>query len=204
MKNSFYLMKNVGQNLFDDSNFAFGEQSHEVFRTGEAKKCEGCGNYISMLEWLEPLEINVSSNKLGDFIFGTFVGFIVSDKFKRLYNESSLKSIKKFTQVRIKNANFDENYFYPEIPILKAFIDLSLVEFESESLCRVCQKGGSEIKKVEGVVFLNPTDIKDDIFFTTALGQADVFVSTAFKNFIQEHNFKNCKFIDASEYHFVS
>lgn len=192
----------MGQNIFDDSNFAYAEQSQEAFRTGIATKCEGCGNYISMLEWLEPLEMNVSNKKLGDFIFGTFVGFIVSDNFKKLYENLSLRGIRKFREVSIRD--FNTAYFYPEIRILNAFIDLNSVEFENESLCSECQKGGGEIRKVDGVTFLNPLEIKDDIFFTTALGQADVFVSSAFKNFVDEYNFKNYIFIDAAKYCFES
>jgi len=203
----FYAIKNKGKNLFDDSNFAYGEQCQEDFRTGEAQKCEGCNNYITMLEWVKPLVINVSNNKLGDFIFGTFVGFIVSSKFKTLYEKSSLRGMKNFREVIINNKikmRVNEKYFYPEIPVLKAFIDLSSVVFVDLSLCTVCQKGGSEIEKVNGITFLNPIEIKEDIFFTTALGQADAFVSTSFKNFLQEHNLKNYQLINASEYHIES
>lgn len=199
MNNQFYILKNHGKNLFDDSRYAYGEQTQQDFNTGKAKICSGCGNYISMLEWLEPLNIKVSNMKLGDFIFGTFVGFIVSKYFKTNYENSVLTGLSNFRRVFLyyQGELLSHEYYYPDILLTNTFIDLNLVEFDDKSLCTVCQKGGSIYSKVRGVSFISPDKINNDIFFTTALGQADILVSNRFKTFVKENKFVNVEFIEA-------
>lgn len=195
----YYTFKN---SLFNDSKFAYGEQREENFNTGEAKVCTDCGNAVSMLEWLPPYDVTVSKKKLGDFIYGTYVGFVVSQRVKDKIEQSSLKGLDIFKRVDLyhKKKLLQEDYFYPEIPLINAFIDLRKIELEDKNLCGTCQKGGSIINKINGIYFSNAEKITEDIFFTTALGQSTIIISENFKNIIELNSFTNVDLIDVSKY----
>jgi len=203
MSKEFYIIVN---SLFDDSSFGYGEQISENFNTGKAQFCEGCNLPVSMLEWLPPYEIKVSKKELGDFIFGTYTGFINSMKFKVQYEQSNLTGLSGFKEVDVyhKKKKISESFFYPNIPLINAFVNLELIKFEDENLCDICQKGSSILNHIYSVVFVNPEMIKEDIFFTTALGQAHIFVSEKFKEFIDAARFKNIKLLKASDFEWDS
>ena len=57
-------------NKFDDTEYAYGEQVNQ--KTGDFERCNTCGSAISMRKWLPPLEITLSKDEVGDFIFGSF------------------------------------------------------------------------------------------------------------------------------------
>jgi len=199
MDTEFYVIVN---NLFDDSSLGYGEHKSENYNTGKAQYCEGCNLPVSMLEWLPPYEIKVSKKELGDFIFGTYSGFMISERFKVKYEQSDLVGLNEFEEVDIyyKKKKLSDNYFYPKIPLINAFVNLELVDFEDKNLCDVCQKGNSIINQIDGVQFINQERIKEDIFFTTSLGQAQIFISKKFKEFVDETNFKNIKLLEASHF----
>ena len=195
----FYTFVNP---MFDDSKYAYGE-SMEDCRIGKAKYCKGCGRPISMLEWLPPYEINISKKELGDFIWGGHVGFIISQNFKEKYETMGLDGLVDFQKVSLfyKGVDQSKRYYYPKIPLINAFVDLNNIHFEErDETCDVCQKGGNIISAISGVNFLEPNKIDKDIFFTTSLGQADIFISEKFKNFLYENNFSNAEIINSSNY----
>ncbi|MBB1141036.1 hypothetical protein, partial [Myroides sp. WP-1] len=169
---------------------------------GVAKVCETCGAFLSMLEWLPPLEINVSKRKLGDFIYGTYVGFIVSKKVKDKIDDSDFNGLTNFREVKLyyKDRLLNEVYYYPEIKQVNAYVDLSYIEFEEKNLCNTCQKGKSIIKKINAIVFESPNQISSDVFYTTAIGQAVIIVSDYCNVFFQKEKFTNIEFLDASKF----
>jgi len=203
MDTEFYIIVN---SLFNDSSFGYGEQKSENYNTGEAQFCEGCNLPVSTLEWLPPYEIKISKKEVGDIIFGTYTGFIVSEKFKVKYEQSDLVGLSEFKEVDIyhRKKKLSGNYFYPKIPLINAFVNLELVHFEDVNLCDVCQKGSSIINQICGVQFINQEMINEDIFFTTSLGQAQIFVSKKFKEFVEAANIKNIKLLKASHFEWDS
>lgn len=199
----YYVLTN---DLFDDSQFAYGEHRNLAYNTGNSRICEECGNPISMLEWLPPYDINVSKKILGDFILGTYTGFVVSKRFKAEFEHSNLKGLDIFKKVSLfyKNKLLLQEYYYPEIPIIKAFVDMNRLVFGKMSFCNTCQKGSSVLNRINGIVFINPDQIGEDVFFTTAIGQSTVIVSENFKNFIDKKGFTNIRLIEASKYEWDS
>lgn len=196
----FYVMYNP---RFFDTVYTYGEQKEIEYNTGTAKVCAGCGRFISLLEWLPPYDINVSKKKVGDFIFGTYAGFIVSDNFRLKFLNDNLKGLSSFKEVNLYYRNkifFEEKLYYPEIVLINAFVDLQLMEFQRKNLCDVCQIGDSIYIRINGISFLKPENIKEDLFFTTSLGQATIIVSERFKDFAEKNEFSNLKFIEAAKY----
>lgn len=188
--------------LFDDSQFAYGENKEIDFNVGDAKYSKGCGHTISMLEWLPPYDVSVSKKRLGDFIYGTHVGMIVSESFKLKYEQTGLKGLTDFKKVDLyyRNKLLPNQYYYPEIDLLTAFVDLKRITFEEKCLCPFCQKGSSIFRRIDGIAFMNPDEIKDDIFFTSCIGQTPIIVSQDFKDFVEKNGFTNIKFVEALNY----
>ncbi|RNC79742.1 MAG: hypothetical protein ED557_14590 [Balneola sp.] len=198
-----YFFANTNK-LFSDNEFAYGEQKDGDFNTGEAEFCKVCGHPISMLEWLSPLSIRVSSKALGDFIFGTYVGFILSERVLNLYENSGLTGLSNFRSVDIfyRGNLLKEKYYYPKIKIINAYVDYSSFIFSKIDKCSFCQKGGSIIDKINGVSFLHKEQISSDIFFTTSIGQGVFFVSEFFKKMIENNRLSNFSLIESQKYSF--
>lgn len=195
----YYIVSN---SLFNDSQFAYGVHKEVNYNTGNAKYCIECGNPITMLEWLPPYEIIVSKKKLGDFIFGIYVGFVVSGMLRDKLEKANLKGLTNFKKVDLyyRNKRLAEEYYYPEITLLTAFIDIGRIKFEEKNLCSVCQKGSSIFSEIDGITFINLAEINVDVFFTTAIGQSTIIVSQSFKDFIEKNAFTNLNLIEASNY----
>lgn len=195
----YYVITN---DIFNDSLFAYGEHREASYKTGKAKKCKGCGAFISMLDWLPPFDVNVSKKELGDFIFGPYIGFIVSQNFKTKFELTNLKGLNNFRKVDLyhKGKFVNKDYFYPEISLINAFVDLKHIEFDEKELCDTCQKGRSIISKIDGIFFEAPTQIQKDIFFTASLGQSTIVLSSNFKDFLEKEKFTNIKLLDATKF----
>lgn len=195
----YYVITNA---LFSDNEFAYGEQLNCNYKTGRAKYCKDCNSPISVLEWLPPFEINISKKRLGDLIFGSYVGFFVSKKFKNEFEETDLKGISSFKKATLffQRELLNEEYYYTEIEIINASVDLNRLVLEDGILCDTCQKGDSILSKINGVSFTNPDKINNDIFFSSTLGQANIIISERFKNFVEEFEFTNLKIVSALQF----
>lgn len=195
----FYIVNN---NLFDDDKFAYGEQ-YDNFSSGDAIKCEECGSFLTMRKWLPPYQIKVSKKQLGDFIWGTFPGFIISKNFMSEYLKSGLKGLNDFCKVNLFYRNIlliDKEYYYPKITLsgVRVNIKESGIKFEGTRTCNLCQRAGRPIKDMKGIIFDSSNNIKEDIFNTKVIG--GVIVSERFKEFIDENNFTNITLQNASTY----
>jgi hypothetical protein len=79
-------------NRFDDNKYAYAEPI-EPISYGPADVCPQCGRYTSHLKWLPPRNIKLSKAAVGDFVFGSFDYFLVSERFVEAYKTSSLSGI---------------------------------------------------------------------------------------------------------------
>lgn len=195
----FYVINN---HRFDDTTFAYGEEPDEV-NLGPSLKCDSCKSSLTLKKWLPPYEISVSKKALGDAIFGTFENFIVSKRFRSMFEKVGLKGIHSFHPVAVyfRGQLLDELYYLPRIVMSDAHVDLgkSGFEFEGEKRCPACQKAGSVIRKWNGIIFEKSDMIDLDIFNTKVL-PSTLIVSDEFRRFVQEHNFSNISMVEASKY----
>ncbi len=193
----FYVVRN---HRFDKSSFAFGEEYGNI-NTGNAIKCEKCGSFLTMLEWLPPFEVKLSKGKLGDVIFGTYNHFIVSEKFKELYFENKFTGITKFEPVILyhKGNKINDKYYYPKLVLCDVHIDIkkSGIVFNGIEECSTCQKAGRVIKKIKGLYFIDEDKVKYDIFCTKML-PGDILFSEKFM--VATKDFMNLSFTEAKQY----
>src|SRR5690606_2632038 len=100
MNKVYSVIKNT---RFFDKNYAYGEEKGAL-NLGDAEVCPVCKSELTNMKWLPPYLINVSKEKIGDLIFGSFNHFVVSQTFVDLYRESNLLGIKSFIPVDV---NYD-------------------------------------------------------------------------------------------------
>ncbi len=195
MIKNFFVITN---HLFDDSVYAYGETfGKEIF--GNFISCSECGTPISMREWLPPYKIKLSKPKFGDFIFGTFIGVIFSEKVKNVILKNNIKGINSISEVELfYKKSCVETFYYPKIEMINAFVDYSKINIKGDVGCSTCQRGGRIITDVvtyDSISFLNSSVINEDIFYTSSLGQAHLFISERFKNLIVSNSFTNIRFM---------
>lgn len=192
----------IEKDRFNDKIFGYAEKFDD-FNTGDAQTCDVCGGYISMLEWLEPYEMELSKNTLGDFIYGTITSFLCSKKVKDMIEKNNLTGVSSFNKVDLyyKKTLQGVSYYYTQIDIIRAFINPDYIEYKRQkTYCPGCQYSGSLISKINSVVFQNPEKITKDIFFTIAFCQGFIFVSERFKKLAEEHALTNIKFIKVEDF----
>lgn len=195
----------VDRQRFNDNEYAYGEQVDQ--KTGDYEKCETCGSPISMRKWLPPLKAKLSKPSYGDFVFGTFTTFLVTERFKKEYEATGLTGIVSFEPVEIVKVNRKRDsspetpsYYYVSIARSKAVIDekKSKIRRDGEISCNHCRTGGV-IKSLKGIFFEDNTWSGEDIFFPIGL-PGTIVVSERFVDFVRDHGFSNINFIPAEEY----
>jgi hypothetical protein len=199
---NFYV---VNRHFFDDKEYAYGEQVDQ--KTGDFEKCDICGSAISMRKWLTPLKAKLSKPSYGDFVFGTFTTFLVTERFKKEYEANRLTGIVSFEPVEIVKVNRERDsspeipiYYYVSIVRSKSVIDerKSKIQRDGQISCNHCRTGGV-IKSLKGIFFEDNTWSGEDIFFPIDL-PGTIMVSERFTDFIKNYKFSNISFISAEEY----
>ncbi|MCX7747061.1 MAG: hypothetical protein N2645_09250 [Clostridia bacterium] len=198
----FYV---INRNLFNDSDYAYGEEVEH--KTGEFEKCEECGKPISMRKWLPPLKAKLSRPSYGDFVFGTFSTFLVSERFKLEYESSGLKGIKEFEKVDISKVNRIKStspqppsYYNVIVERSSAKIDEEKSKFvrSSDVACDNCRVGGV-VSSFEGL-FLKEETIENDDIFCTYVFPGTFIVTQKFYDFVIDKGFTNIILVPAEEY----
>ncbi len=93
----FYVLKPDGGIRFG-TKWAYADLVEPVL-VGECDRCPVCGGPISMLRWLPPHRIKLSSakpEKWGDFVWGAGFLLMVSGRFKEIYEAEGLTGITVF------------------------------------------------------------------------------------------------------------
>jgi hypothetical protein len=151
----------------------------EAFRVeghtrGDALRCSACGGYISMLRWLPPYEAELETwgRSFGDFAYKGYDEILVSDRFKLLYEKSSLRGLSSFDAVRIVKVmrrreliGHPPPYYRADVARSRAAIDQIASEFvwKKSPTCPECRKGGI-IKRWRRLVLEAGTWSGEDIF----------------------------------------
>jgi hypothetical protein len=94
---NFFVLEPANGDLFGRK-WAYAEQIEPIHR-GDVEHCPVCGRTVSLLSWLPPHRIKLSSakpEKWGDFVWGAFPSLLVSAKFKEIYERESLTGISEF------------------------------------------------------------------------------------------------------------
>jgi hypothetical protein len=197
---SFYVLNN---HLFDDDEFAICEDLPGI-NLGDGDDCDLCGRPITPMKWLPPYKVRVTKKRLGDFIFGDTNPFLVSRKFKDLYEGGAFKGIASFNPVQLfyRKQPLDAAYYYPHIPYNYNNIDLDrcgIIAADPSSICPRCQHGGKkDLSGMVGVYWEDEAGIVEDVFENHSAGQYSF--SQRLKDAMEAAGITNTVFVPAAEF----
>lgn len=213
-KTKFYVLE-PEEGIMFGRKWVYADQVEPIIRGGP-KVCPKCGKPISLLSWLPPHNIQLSSSnpdKYGDFLWGAGFYIMVSDRFVRLYQEAGLRGITYFySPAQIISARVEsETYVMPKYSLIdyKWFganqdDDASSLVLESPETvyCDYCRLGGKSRKQERIVLELSTWDGSD--IFKPRGCPASILVTEGFKSAVEDEGLKNFMFIPSEKYGYDS
>lgn len=188
------------------SEYAYGEDADPV-NLGDPEYCPVCGSPMTWKKWLPPKNVILEKPKYGDFVYGTFDSFLVSENFKRNYEQSGLKGIINFDEVTIVkvrrlrkgSSKLPPPYFHVEINITATRVDEERSNFiwDRPPKCDYCRSG--LLRSHDAFIIDESTWTGEDIFYCRGYW-GTVVVTERFKEFLEENHFTNYKLISDKEY----
>ncbi len=212
----FYVLEAFEAMLFH-TRWAYASPE-EPKNYGDAMRCPICGGYVSMLKWLPPYCVHLSSadpRKWGDFVWGAGIDApLVSVRFKEAYEGTNLQGILGFRGpveiVRIGKRRRGDlpsvlpTYYIADIERLGPATDPGKEERiytpGTRVPCGFCQvtEGGWLQRQARVVVDID-TWRGEDIFIARG-GPSQPIVSERFKEFAEQHRFTNMWLIPTEYY----
>ena len=211
MNKFFVVLPDKGMRF--GTKWTYGEVMDPVVY-GDSQNCPKCGGPVSMLKWLPPHFVKLSSakpQKWSDFVWGAGFKLIISERFKEIYQLEGLKGIESFSKVRVvrigakKTGEFPvppPNYYLPSIAWGGADQDdvASEIRYEhpEEIKCNYCRVGVA-ISTQEKVIIREGSWDGSDIFIPI---HAPVLfmVSERFKQIEEEYDFTNIWLIPSEKF----
>lgn len=196
---SFFVLNN---HLFDDDVFAISDRIEPINR-GDCDYCDLCGRPISLLKWLPPYNVRVTKKHLGDIIVGDVHPFLVSQKFKDLYEAGGFKGIERFSPVQLyfRRKPLEDAYYYPHIPpnFHKADLDRCGIKYDPDGICPRCQHGGKkDDSAMVGMFWEDEAGIQEDVLENKGAGQFSF--SQRLKDAMEAAGITNTVFVPAAEF----
>jgi hypothetical protein len=196
---SFYVLNN---HLFDDDNYAISEKIPPI-NLAPADRCVVCNSPISLKKWLPPYNVRVTKKQLGDFIFGDVHPFLVSQRFKDLYEAGGYRGIGSFSPVHLffRRQPLKVDYYFPEIPpnYHARDFDRSGVKYDQSAICQRCQRGGEiDDSMMVGLFWKDEASITDDVLKNTMT--SGYSFSQRLKDAMEAAGITNTVFVPAEVY----
>jgi hypothetical protein len=196
---SFYVLNN---HRFDDDNFAICEDLPGI-NLGEGDDCEVCGSPITPMKWLPPYKVRITKKRLGDFIFGDVNPFLVSQKFKDLYELGEFKGIKSFSRVQLyfRRQPLEVAYYFPHIPFNYNNMDFerSGIKYDPSDICPRCQHGESiDNSEMVGMYWEDEAGVKEDVLENHCAGKYSF--SQRLKDAMEALGITNTIFVPAADF----
>lgn len=197
------------------------QDSHDIEKTTTAfhpvarksapgPKCQTCGEFVGSLRWLPPhrVELELMGLAFADISFGGPSDFLVSERFKKLYEESHLRGLEGFESVeitkvkirRVKTYISPPKYFHVTVPRDTARIDdwaSGLIREGGPSTCLDC--GSTGAIKYDHIVLMEDTWSGNDAFYARGL-PGTVLVSNRFAEFYRSNQITGGRLVRAAEY----
>lgn len=205
---NFYVLEPDGGLLFG-TKWAYADQVDPV-QLGESKKCPRCGGAVSLLRWLPPHRIKLSSakpEKWGDFLWGAGIDLMVSNRFKTIYEAEGLTGITMFYPpaeiVRVgRRKTGDLPSPLPEYHLIEIIWNGANLDDEASQAIRKeakCEFHRGAVESLEHIVIEPGSWTGVDIFEARGL-PGRVVVSERLKQVIEAYKLKNAWLIPAGKY----
>lgn len=178
--------------------------------TGEAPRCQVCGNFVGMRPLLPPVRVQMKAwgETWGDVAFGVGDQIVVSEKFSSAFHTTGLRGIQRLDPVRVVRVAVTRQeipapptYSLATIQRGSALIDdfASALVRELSSFCPSCRAG--LIKRASRIVIQDGTWSGEDLFFARGLPGV-VIASESMRRLCIDYDLQNCSFVAAEEFSF--
>lgn len=142
--------------------------------SGPTSKCPQCGGTISMLRWNPPyvIDIRARGRRWADLMDCTAGNLVVSETFKRIYEDYRLQGISEFWPVETRKVRKRKaltapipSYFFAELEPAHVRIDsaASGVRRSEPPTCTLCEQGGT-LRRMDRIVIREDTWNGEDVF----------------------------------------
>lgn len=192
--------------------WAYGE-SDDPKNRGDPKTCPECGDILSLMTWLPPHRLKLSSakpEKWPDFLWGAGIHLMVSGRFKGIYVEEELSGIIEFHQpAEIVRVGSRRRGDLPPNPPVYHLVDIlwgganlddkaSKAVFKYWPLCPLCRSSGA-VHSRERIILEPDSWTGADIFQARGV-PGEILVSERFKQAVEKHRLTNLLLIPAERY----
>lgn len=192
--------------------WAYGE-SEEPKNRGEPRTCPVCGSFLSLMTWLPPHRMKLSSakpEKWPDFLWADGHDLMVSGRFKSIYEVEGLSGITRFHPpaeiVRVGNKKRGDlpadlpTYHLVDILWGGANLDdkASGAVFKHWPLCEFCRSSGAVYSR-ERIILEPDSWTGADIFQARGVA-GEILVSERFKEVVERYGLTNLLLISAERY----
>lgn len=172
---------------------------------GEAPRCEVCGQYVGLRQWLPPyrLELETWGHVFADLVvIGT--DLLISQRVKQAWEQSHLVGLNGFEQVEVvklkrhrKAIGDPPVYFRAVVTRSQTEIDFAASGFEwgKAPTCPTCRLG-DVIKRWNRIVINQQTWNGEDVFIARGL-PGEIIASERFKEFCEHNNVTNVALVSA-------
>lgn len=181
----------------------------EPDNTGEARHCPDCDATVSSLAWLPPYRarIDATRGKLGDLADGVGGSLLVSERFRKAWEERQLKGIPAFTpleRIRVRPARLGKPspvYYVIAPQLYGAKIDFARSHFTYGGIitCETC-RSMKKFKTVNGFALEEGTWTGEDIFRAWGF-PGTVLVTDRVRQLRDDYDLKNVELTPIEEYH---
>lgn len=196
--------------------WAYGEKVDPINR-GKPEYCPSCGNPVTMLKWLPPYRIRLSSanpKKWGDFLWGVDFKLMISGKLLELYIKENLSGIRAFTPPveitrvgKLKQGDLPDNlptYHLIDIPWDGANQDdvaSELVWFgpKKDGFCEYHDRS-TQLERMQKRIAIQEGSWKGGDIFYSRGAPSSILLSSNFVQLIQKHKLTNVLIIPAEKY----
>ena len=196
----------VNMHNFYNNNFAYCEPTDDASYSHPTPKCPVCGSTVGPLQWDEPRKVIFSKPKYGDLVYG--LKFLVSEKFKNLYENSDLKGIIEFIPVEIVKVRYlkqlsTEIPIYYSVRLIYSFARVDknrsyITGHPDERYCSLCKPFGTTIDVIKGIYIDETNWGGEDIFHLHEIGS--IFISQKFVDFCLINELTNLDYINTKNY----
>jgi len=198
---NFYVMETLGS--FSYATF----DMEEPYNLADlAEHCPKCGKMMgSFLIWAPPRRAILEKKKIGDFIYGSPPGFLISKRVIEAYNKENLSGLVIYPEqveiVKIGKAP-NPNPLQPEYYFARPIQSMTMLDAEASGLvmeevdCEYCRRGNTV--KYDHIVIDESTWTGHDIFYPRGAGV--VVASQRFIDMVERYKLTNFIYKPAYEY----
>jgi hypothetical protein len=177
-------------------------------RYGPAPMCAQCGKCIGLLAWLPPYDVELTcrGRTWGDVVFGVGEDFLVSDRFRNMYESAGLTGLEGFDRINVaetkrRRKTFGEPPVYYDVRVALGPAAMDWVAsgavWDRPPDCTQCNIPVG-LKRFKRTILQPNSWTGEDIFIPR--GASMYVVTERFRELCREYAIKNAVFVRAEKY----